>query len=74
MKNEKLAVLKGIVICFKPFLKSEEAMIHFNLAPTQVTKKLSEFGISKTASGYYRKEDLDMMMTGRKELPSLLQP
>lgn len=66
MKNEELNVLKGIAICFKPFLKPEEAMIYCNLAHSQMAKKLSEFGIRKTGSGYYRKEDLDLMMAGRK--------
>lgn len=64
MKNEELTVLKGVAICFKPFLKPEEAMIYCNLGHTQLAKKLSEFGILKTTSGYYRKEDLDIMMAG----------
>lgn len=66
MKNEELIVLKGVVICFKPFLKPEEAMVYCNLGHTQMAKKLSEFGIRKTSSGYYRKEDLDLMMEGAR--------
>ena len=65
MKMEELAVLKAISICYKPYLKPEEAMIYCNLAHTQLAKKLHEFGIYKTSSGYYKREELDAMMSGK---------
>jgi hypothetical protein len=64
MKTDELVVLKAVSICFKPFLKPEEAMIYCNLGRTQLAKKLNESGIYKNRSGYYRKEDLDAMMAG----------
>lgn len=64
MKQEELVTLKAIAICFKPYLKPEEAMIYCNLGRTQLTKRLEEMGIYKNASGYYKKEDLDLMMSG----------
>jgi hypothetical protein len=64
MKNQELSILKAIAICYKPYLKPEEAMIYCNLGHTQLAKKLSECGIYKNSSGYYKKEDLDLMMSG----------
>ncbi len=64
MKKQEISVLKAIAICYKPYLKPEEAMIYCNLAHTQLAKKLSEHGVYKNASGYYKKEDLDLMMSG----------
>lgn len=64
MKREELAVMKAVVICYKPYLKPEEAMIYCNLGHTQLAKKLNEFGVYKTATGYYKREDLDLMMSG----------
>lgn len=39
-------------------------MIYCNLGHTQLNKRLSEFGIYKNSSGYYKREDLDRMMSG----------
>ena len=64
MKREEVVILKGIAICYKPFLKPEEAMIYCNLGATQLSKKLSQSGIYESPSGYYKKEDLDSMMAG----------
>lgn len=66
MKSVEIQTLKAIAICFKPFLKPEEAMIYCNLGHTQLAKRAAEFGIYKTSTGYYRKEDLDLMMMGGK--------
>lgn len=63
--------MKAVALCFKPFLKPEEAMIYCDLASTQFSKKCNEFGIYKNESGYFRKEDLDKMMSGQK--PDLLE-
>ena len=62
-KYDKL-VLKAVAICFKPFLKPEEAMIYTNLAHSQFAKRCSEFGIYKNNSGYFKRDDLDRMMSG----------
>ncbi len=64
MKQNDLAIMKAVAICYKPFLKPEEARLYCNLGYTQLSKKLAEFGIHKNASGYYSKEDLDRMMRG----------
>lgn len=63
-KNEELAIMKGVAICHKPFLKPEEAKVYCNLEHTQLNKRLREFGINKTLSGYYKREELDAMMAG----------
>jgi len=67
MKREELAVLKAVAICYKPYLKPNEAMIYCNLGHTQLAKKLGEYGVYKSVSGYYKREDLDRMMCGLKE-------
>lgn len=64
MKIDDRIVTKAIALCFKPFLKPEEAYIYTNLGRTQFKKRCELFGIYKTAGGYYRKQDLDDMMTG----------
>ena len=64
MRTNELAVLKAVTICYKPFLKPEEAMIYCNLGHTQLAKRLNEFGIYKSSSGYYKREELDSMMAG----------
>lgn len=63
-KNEQ-AVMRAIVICFKPYLKPEEAMLYCNLARTQFSKKCEESGIYKNSMGYFKREDLDMMLAGK---------
>lgn len=52
MKRDQIAVIKGVAICYKPYLKPEEAMIYCNLGHTQLAKRLSEFGVYKNLSGY----------------------
>lgn len=64
MRTDELAVMKAVTICYKPFLKPEEAMIYCNLGHTQLAKRLHEFGIYKNSSGYYKREELDAMMAG----------
>ncbi|MGC4036909.1 MAG: hypothetical protein QM764_13205 [Chitinophagaceae bacterium] len=63
VKSDKL-IMKAIAICYKPYLKPEEAMIYCNLARTQLARKLDEYRIYKSSTGYYKKEDLDRMMQG----------
>lgn len=64
IKRDELIAMRAIAICFKPFLKPEEAMIYCNLGRTQLTKKCDESGVYKNNSGYYKKEELDKMLAG----------
>lgn len=64
MKQNEKAVMKAVALCYKPYLKPEEAMIYCNLGRTQLHKKCEEFGIFKNGSGYFKREDLDKMMSG----------
>lgn len=64
IKRDDLIALKAIALCFKPFLKPEEALIYCNLGRTQFSKKCSEFGIYKNEAGYYKREDIDKMLSG----------
>lgn len=70
VKQYEKAVMKAVAICYKPFLKPEEAMIYCNLGRTQLAKKCEDYGIYKNASGYYKKEELDRMLSGQ---PSLVE-
>lgn len=64
IKRDDLLVMRAIALCFKPFLKPEEALIYCNLGRTQFAKNCEEYSIYKTNSGYYRKEDIDKMLSG----------
>lgn len=64
IKRDELLVMKAIAICFKPYLKPEEAMIYCNLGRTQFAKKCEEARVYKNNSGYYKKEELDIMLSG----------
>lgn len=66
MKKEELSVMKAVAICYKPYLKPGEAMIYCNLEHSQLAKRLGEYGVYKTATGYYKREELDRMMEGKK--------
>jgi hypothetical protein len=64
MRKEELMVMRAVAICYKPFLKPEEALIYCNLGRTQFAKKCEEFGIAKNNSGYYKRDDLNIMLSG----------
>ena len=64
IKREELLTMRAIAICFKPFLKPEEALIFCNLGRTQFSKNCETFGIYKNNNGYYKREDLEKMMGG----------
>jgi hypothetical protein len=64
IKREELIAMRAIALCFKPFLKPEEALIYCNLGRTQFAKKCENYGVYKSNSGYYKKEDLDRMLAG----------
>lgn len=64
IKHDESIAMRAIAICFKPFLKPEEALIYCNLGRTQFAKKCEEFGIYKNNSGYYKREEIDKMLSG----------
>lgn len=68
IKRDELIAMRAIAICFKPFLKPEEALIYCNLGRTQFGKKCEEFGLYKNNSGYFKREDLDKMLCGAPSL------
>jgi hypothetical protein len=64
LKKYDKAVMKGIALCFKPYLKPEEAMIYCNLERTRLALKCEEYGIYKNVNGYYKREELDLILSG----------
>ena len=68
IKRDELIAMRAIAICFKPFLKPEEALIYCNLGRTQFAKKCDEFGLYKNNSGYYKRAELDKMLSGEESL------
>ena len=63
-KETETLIMKAIALCFKPYLKPEEAMIYTNLGRTRLAAKCEEYGIFKNDGGYYKKEDLDLIISG----------
>jgi len=63
-------VMKAVALCYKPFLKPEEAMIYCNLEKSQFARKCDAYGIYKNNAGYFKKEDLDRMLSGS---PSVIE-
>lgn len=70
MKQEEKLTMKAISMCFRPYLKPEEAYIYTNLERSQFIKRANEFGIYKNAAGYYSREELDRMMSGANSILS----
>lgn len=68
IKREEQIAMRAIAICFKPFLKPEEALIYCNLGRTQFAKKCEEFGIYKNEAGYFNREELNKMLSGEPSL------
>jgi hypothetical protein len=68
IKRDELITMRAIAICFKPFLKPEEALIYCNLGRTQFAKKCEASGIFKNNAGYFRKEEIDKMLSGENSL------
>jgi len=64
IKREELIAMRAIALCFKSFLKPEEACIYANLGRTQLAKKCEEFGVYKNTNGYFKREDIDRMLSG----------
>lgn len=65
IKRDELIAMRAIALCFKPFLKPEEALIYCNLGRTQFAKKCEEFGVYKNDAGYYKREEIDKMLSGQ---------
>jgi hypothetical protein len=55
VKKEELIVMQAVALCFKPYLKPEEAMIYCDLARTHFALKCQEFGIYKNNNGYFKR-------------------
>ena len=53
---------KGIYI--NSITNKEEAMIYCNLGRTQLAKKCEECGVFKNSNGYYKRVELDMILSG----------
>ena len=68
MKRDEITVMKAVALCYKPYLKPEEALIYCDLGRTQFAKRTEAFGIYKNNSGYYKREELDRMMAGEASL------
>ena len=68
MKYDDKTIMKAVAICYKPYLKPEEAMIYCNLGRTQLAKKCEEYGVFKNRNGYYKKEELDLILSGSPTL------
>jgi hypothetical protein len=66
IKREEMIAMRAIAICFKPYLKPEEALIFCNLGRTQFAKKCEEFGVFKNSNGYYKREDIEKMLAGEQ--------
>jgi hypothetical protein len=64
IKRNDLIVIRAIALCFRPYLKPEEAMLYCNLGRTQFAKKCNESGVYKTNAGYFKREELDRMLSG----------
>jgi hypothetical protein len=71
IRVKDLLVMRAVALCYKPFLKPEEALIYCNLGRTQFAKKCDEHRVYKNNSGYYKKEDLDRMLGGGDVTPTL---
>ena len=68
MKYNDKTIMKAVAICHKPYLKPEEAMIYCNLGRTQLAKKCEEYGVFKNRNGYFKKDELDLILSGSPTL------
>jgi hypothetical protein len=66
IKQQELVTMRAIAICFKPYLKPEEALIFCNLGRTQFARKCEEYGLFKNENGYYKREEIEKMLEGEK--------
>jgi hypothetical protein len=66
IRSKETIIIRAVALCFKPYLKPEEALIYCNLGRTQFAKKCEEYCVYKNEGGYFRREELDRMMEGGK--------
>lgn len=64
ISKEDNIVMRAIAICFKEYLKPEEALILTDLKRTQFAVKCEEYGIYKNQNGYYSRSDLNQILSG----------
>jgi hypothetical protein len=64
IKRNDAIVMRAIALCFKRYLKPEEALIYCNLGRTQFAKRCEGARVYKNDGGYYEREELDKMMSG----------
>jgi len=64
MKEFEAIIFKAVVMCNKPFLKPDEAMLYCNLKRSQFLKRCKAFGICKNEGGYYERDALNKMLSG----------
>lgn len=75
MKKEEILAMRAIALCFKPYLKPEEALIYCNLGRTQFAKRCHECMVKKNEAGYFAREDLNKLLSGEAQTPPpKLQP
>ena len=75
MKKEEILAMRAIALCFKPYLKPEEALIYCNLGRTQFAKRCHECMVKKNEAGYFAREDLNKLLSGEAEnTPQKFQP
>jgi hypothetical protein len=67
IKQDDLITMRAIALCYKPFLKPEEALIYCNLGRTQFAKKCDEFRLYKNNNGYFKRSDIDKMLEGETD-------
>jgi len=67
IREKDIVVMKAVALCFKKYLKPEEAMIYCNLGRTQLSKKCDELGIYKNAASYYVRNQLDQIFESGPE-------
>lgn len=66
IKRDERATMRAIALCFKPYLKPEEALIYCNLGRTQFAKMCNEYGVYKNNNGYFKRSDIDQMLSGEQ--------
>jgi hypothetical protein len=57
IRKQEIAVMRAVALCYKPYLKPEEALIYCDLGRTQFAEKSKEYSVYKSNSGYFKKED-----------------
>ncbi|PUZ21626.1 hypothetical protein GA0116948_11030 [Chitinophaga costaii] len=69
IKRDDLVIMRAVALCYKPFLKIEEALIYTNLGRTQFSIRCEEACVYKNEAGYFKREELDLMMQAKTVIP-----